>query len=288
MNVIRIRLNSKVLGLPVQVGVILPEATQRDTYYSPNEKFKVLWSLHGASGDSEQELRSPLAHAVSRRRVITVFPSAHNSDYGCYDNFCGGYDFPGYFFDELMPFIYATFPASQAPEDNFIIGTSMGGFGSVSLGLMHPEKFGGIGALGSSLRRSEFLEPYLEKGMDAFRCDALANPSAFPTEYGYPNGIKLKEVNVISKYPSVQAFYDSYECMWRRLPEAAASGKLPKMFIACGTEDLFYPATCQFMHYAAQLGLTDRIQFTIVEGEGHTDNVFTPQNLRMLEYFGID
>lgn len=45
----------------------------------------------------------------------------------------------------------------------------------------------------------------------------MAHRTDFPAEYGDPAvGIKPEEINVIAKYPTVQAFLDSPECMYRR------------------------------------------------------------------------
>ncbi len=284
MHILRTRFQSRILSMPTHVAVLLPDSVTEDAH-----KRKVLWYLHGAMEDSEDVIQDDaFVDAVRDRDLIAVVPDGLNSDYGCYEDFGTGYDFPGYFFDELMPFVYANFPASDAREDNLIAGASMGGFGATELGFMHPEKFGGICAIASSLRESEFLQPYLDRPMEDFRRDALANPTDFPTEYGPPQfGIKRKEVNVIAKYPSVQAFYDSPECMWNRFPEVVKAGNLPRLYIACGTNDQFYPATKKFEAKAEELGVTDK-KFVFVDGAGHIGPFFYAQLSEGLDWYGIE
>lgn len=281
MHIAKVRLMSKVLFMPTELIVALPETVDE-------QKKKVVWLLHGANGDCHTWLQSKyFQQAMEGRGAIAVLPSALNSDYGNYPAFGTGYQFADFFFDELMPFVYANFPASSAPEDNYIIGASMGGYGAMALGLLHPERFEGIGAFGSSLRRSEFLAPYQEGSSEAFRKAALENPTAFPTEYGPPSlGIKLKEVNVITKYPTIQGFLDSFECMWRRLPEVAKAGILPRLYVACGTEDLFFPTTQDFQAMAKELGITDAA-FHFAEGTGHNEEFFDQQLGASLDWFGL-
>ncbi len=271
MHVVNIRLMSRVLFMPTDVTVLLPEENAPE-----GKKRKILWLLHGARGDSNTLLYSGnLEEIVSKTSAIIVMPSAINSDYGNYEQFGTGYDFPKFFFEELMPFIYSNFPASKNPSDNFLFGISMGGYGTASLGLAHPELFSCLGIIGAGLRRSAFLEDYKGLSTYEFRKIALADPKKFPTEYGSPDtGIKLKEVNVICRYEMVQDFLDSPECMWNRLPEVWKAGKLPEIYVACGTEDLFYKATLEFMELTKEIGAGEHIHFIIEEGVGHDGRFF--------------
>lgn len=271
MHVVSIRLMSKVLFMPTEVTVLLPEVTLPE-----GKKWKVMWLLHGACGDSKTLVYSGgLNELIRENPMMIVLPSALNSDYGCYGRFGTGFDFPKFFFDELMPFVYSTFPASKAPEDNALFGISMGGYGTASLGLMRPELFKALGIIGAGLRRSAFLEEYKDMTCEEFRKIALEDPKKFPTEYGDPStGIKLKEVNVITKYETVKDFLDSPDCMYNRLPEVWKAGKLPKIYVACGTKDLFYKSTQDFMKLTEELGCDGRVEFFIHEGIGHEGPFF--------------
>ncbi len=284
MHTLNIHFRSQILSMPTHVIVLLP-----DSVTEADHKRKVLWFLHGAMEDSEDIIENNgFIDAIRDRDLITVIPDGLNSDFCCYEDFGSGYDFPGYFFEELMTFVYNNFPASDAREDNFIAGASMGGFGATELGFLKPEKFGGITAIASSLRESAFLHPYLHRPMEDFKRDALENPTDFPTEYGPPElGIKRKEVNVIAKYPSVQAFYDSPECMWNRFPEVVSSGNLPRLYIACGTADQFYPATKKFEELANDLDVTDKV-FSFADGIGHEVSFFNKELGKSLDWFGIE
>lgn len=284
MNIASIRLESRVLFMHTDISVLLPEGA-----LPCGDKLKVLWLLHGASGDHRSYLYSAdLAGYMRRHPCMIVMPSALNSDFGKYEQFGTGYDFPAYFFDELMPFVRASFPASCRREDNYIVGASMGGYGAMSLGLMRPELFAAIGMLGASMRECPFLKGYEDMDSASFRALALADPAAFPTEYGDPTaGIKLKEINVITKYPTIRAFLDSPECMWRRFPEVAAAGELPDIYAACGSKDLFFEPNMRFKRLVEELGLQNKVTFSFAEGVGHEQAFFNGEIGRFMDHCGI-
>lgn len=282
MNEAKIRLRSRVLFMNTEFMVLLPEKPAED-----GEKFKVLWLLHGAGNDYTEFLYgTPLTQYLNGHRTIAVMPSGLNSDYGHYPDFGGGYDFPKFFFEELMPFIYASFPASEAREDNFLAGISMGGYGALELGLMHPEKFAGIAAIGAGMREAEYLDDYSHMTGEEFRKFAMANPTLFRTDYGAPGAIKPKEINVIAKYPTVRDFQNSPECMYRRFPERLREGNLPPMYFLVGTEDLFCVSVKRFEELAGSLG-ADNVTFMYYEGYRHEPALWDIALERVIELFGV-
>ncbi|MCD8074530.1 MAG: esterase family protein [Lachnospiraceae bacterium] len=284
MNIATVRLMSRILFMPADVTVLLP-----DEPVGEGEKLKAVWLLHGACGDHRSFLATAdLDEMMQKHRMAVILPSALNSDFGNYEQFGTGYNFPAFFFEELMPFIYATFPVSSAKEDNYLAGVSMGGFGTFSLGLQRPEKFAALGVMGASLRESDYLKDYLDMDSTEFRKLVLADRKAFPTEYGRPEeGMKLKELNVITKYPTIRDFLASPDAMWERFPEVAARGELPEIYVACGTADLFYPATVRLQKRAEELGVADRMFFKIAEGVGHYEDFFDTEIGCFLDYYQI-
>ncbi len=284
MHITTVRFMSRILFMPTDLTVLLPERIAAE-----GEKLKAVWLLHGAGGDHRSFLyTADLEGMMRKHRAIFVMPSALNSDFSNYEQFGTGYCFADYFFEELMPFIYATFPASPAREDNFLVGVSMGGFGAFSLGLQKPERFEALGVMGASLRESEYLKQYADMDSATFRRMVLANRKAFPTEYGSPDeGIKLKELNVITKYQTIQDFLDSPDAMWERFPEVASRRALPRIYVACGTEDLFYPGTVRLQRMANELDVEDRMQFKIAEGIGHSGSFFDREIGCFLDFYEV-
>jgi putative tributyrin esterase len=286
-----INLKSSLLEGPTDLSVILPNpptGTNAKEFYSSGKKYRVLWLLHGGNGDRNDWLRNTnISRYAHEREMILVIPNGLNSDFANHPEFANGYNFSNFFFEELMPFIYNWFPASDAPQDNYLAGYSMGGAATWMYGLHHPEKFMGIAPLSSSPRDYAYLEPYRYLNASEFRMKAMADPKAFPSGYGDPkNGILLKEINMIVKYATVGEFLDSYECTWERFRQVAAAGKLPKIYIACGTDDRSYEKLIKFKQYAEALGVND-IAYDFVPGEGHSFTLWNSVVPKIMDFFGF-
>lgn len=309
MSEYSINLESRVLFGPTEVSVImpnppldrinlplatpkLPEGKEPKHFYSSGKKYKVLWLLHAGDGDRNDWLRfTTLSRLLSTREVIAVIPNGLNSDFANHPEFSDGYNFSDYFLEELMPFIYNWFPASADPKDNFLAGVSLGGAAAWMYGIKYPEKFAAIAPISSAPKKYEFLEPYRALTAAEFKAKAVANPKTFPTQFGDPTvGIRVKELNMIIKYPTVGDFLDSYEHTWVRFREAAAAGRLPRTYLPCGNgcgpSDNSANRVKEFRQYAEGLGVKD-IVFDFVPGYGHNWEFWQHILPKVLEFFSI-
>jgi enterochelin esterase-like enzyme len=291
MSQLQICLRSKILGTPVDLAVVLPDPPQEISpldFYSSGKRYKVLWLLHGGNADWRDCLtQTCAAREILARKAIAVIPNGLNTDFVNHPEFADGYNYLDFFFNELMPFIYNWLPASPEKNDNYIAGYSMGGAGTWIYGLLYPEKFGGMAPLSSALRCFDYLEPYRSLSSAKFKTLALQDRTKFPSGYGDPNGgIKLKEINMISKYPRVGDFLDSPENTWRLIQEAAAKGTVPKVFAACGKNDRSYENIQRDQKEAEKLGIRD-ITFYFAEGAGHDYKFWDDMMPRLLDFFSF-
>jgi putative tributyrin esterase len=295
MSEFAINLKSSILSGPTDLSLIVPgpqSGGNAKEFYGTPKKYKVLWLLHAGKGDRNDWLRNTtLSRMISEREVIAVMPSALNSDFANHPQFAHGYNFSDFFFEELMPFIYNWFPASDEPKDNFLAGVSMGGAATWMYGLHHPEKFAAIAPLSSAPKTYSFLEPYRAFTAAEFRAKAMADPKAFPAQSGNPeDGMHVKELNMITKYSTVGDFLDSSEHTWDRFREVAASGKLPRTYlpcgISCGPTDKSSERVLKFKEGAEKLGVTD-IVYDFVPGYGHNFEFWQHILPKVLEFFGI-
>ena len=141
MAVGKIRLFSSALGMCVTCSVILPQRPPEKA----NEPLPVLWLLHGLTGNHSDWLRNTnIARYVAPYNLAVVMPSAHNSGYV---DMAHGQKFYTYIAEELPQAMRTHFNFSSRREDNFIAGLSMGGRGSLILGLSKPEQYSAIGCL---------------------------------------------------------------------------------------------------------------------------------------------
>lgn len=289
MNQLEIRFKSQALMMNTPVGVLLPECPmgqKPEGFYRSGKKYRVLWLLHGATCDWEDFLlHDQLLQHLRGHETMVVMPFGLNSDYADHMEFAGGYPFERYFFEELMPFVRNSLPASDRREDNYIAGYSMGGAGALMLGLMRPELFGGIAPLGASERDPSFLSGLESLTGWQFRERALSDRRAFPTEYGNPeDGITLKEINMIARYPTVGDYLASEECTGARLPEAIARGNLPPMYFCCGEKDDCAPRVEALCRRAVALGAKN-FDYDILPGIDHSGS--EPVIAQMLRHFEL-
>jgi S-formylglutathione hydrolase FrmB len=292
MSELTLTIQSRILGIPTDVSFLLPDSPfgrPPGDFYRCGKKFKILWLLHGAGGDNREFLyNTHIAGLAKRREIVVAMPEALNSDYASHPQMFGGYDYTGFFFEELMPMVQGWLPVSSSPLDTYLAGFSMGGAGALLLGMGHPQIFGGIASLGSSVQDPAFLRSYRDLTAAEFRALTSARPKDFPTAYGPPGGgILRKEVNAICKYETVGAYLDSPECLWDRFAEKAGESALPrKVFFGCGDDDKAKPHLLKFKDYAESLG-TNGFSYTFVPGYGHQLEVCDVLFPAVFDYFEL-
>ena len=145
MALMHVNYFAQALGMSMQMDVILPEETHGQVGMegvASDGKFKTLWLLHGASDDhTTWQRRTSIERYVASRGIAVIMPNGHLSFYT--DMARGGAYFT-HIADELPRICRRFFPLSEAREDNFIAGLSMGGYGSMKIGLSRPENYAGI------------------------------------------------------------------------------------------------------------------------------------------------
>ena len=296
MSEFTINLKSSILSGPTDLSLIVPGPQVGESakeFYGSGKKYKVLWLLHAGKGDRNDWLRSTtISQMIANRDVIAVIPNALNSDFANHPQFGHGYNYCDFFFEELMPFIYNWLPASDDPKDNYLAGISMGGAATWMYGLYAPEKFAAIAPFSSAPKNFTFLRPYSDLTAEKFRSMVAANPRAFPAQSGKPeDGMHPKEVNMITKYATVGDFLNSYEHSWDRFCEIAATDKLPKVYLPCGSScgptDRSFERVLKFKQDADKLAFGNRIVYDFVPGYSHNFEFWQFILPRALEFFGI-
>lgn len=287
MALFTIEFFSKSLMCTTQVSVLLPSVTHGDNprqFYESGKKYPVLWLLHGSTCNNNDWIKyTNIVSYAENRDLIVVMPSVLNSDYSNYRSFADGFNVWDFLPDELMPMVYNWLPASSKQEDNFIAGMSMGGNGALMYAVGHPELFGGVAVLSSTAREIEYLRPLASLTAEQFR-QIAQDPIRCPGPNG--TGMRLKEINQVAKYSTVQDFLDSYENIWDRLPEAVVKGNLPKMYICCGTRDKnVYPRYLRFRKYMETLGA--QATWQEYEGYGHEYPLWDIAIQKALDFFEI-
>ena len=156
------------LGYPVDIEVILPSFTSCNlsmphTHSLPG-KFPVVYLLHGYGNDYQAWLRyTSVERYAEEQRIAVVTFSCHNK---AYQNAPYGENFYDFLNEELPEFVENYFPISSRPEERFVAGLSMGGYGALLHGLKNPRRYSAIGAFSPGIPDPD-AEPDLNRVMRA-------------------------------------------------------------------------------------------------------------------------
>jgi S-formylglutathione hydrolase FrmB len=162
---------SKLLQLKVQApslkGNLLGDPTEQPVYvYLPpgyegsTRRYPTLYLLHGFTSNSSvwingqyqgMRLQTLMDHAIKNgtvREMIVVAANGSNAYKGSfYTNSVVTGNWEDFIVRDLVNYVDANYRTSRRAESRGIAGHSMGGYGSVMLGMKHPEIFSAVYAL---------------------------------------------------------------------------------------------------------------------------------------------
>ena len=136
-------IKSTVLGRTMKYSVYLPKG------YDKSKEYPVLYMLHGANGSNNDWLNggkinvnaSNAASEGTAPEMIVICPDCGGDNFYC-DNYKGNdIKYMTYFFTEFLPTVENLYAVKKDRASRAIGGLSMGGFGSLYYGLLHPEMF---------------------------------------------------------------------------------------------------------------------------------------------------
>lgn len=244
MAIARARLFSSALGMCVTCDVILPQ--RRDS--APDRKLPVLWLLHGAYGNHFDWIRrTSIERYAAPYGLAVVMPSAQNS---CYTDMAHGGRYYTYISLELPESMSKLFNFSRRREDNFIAGLSMGGAGSLMIGLSRPEQYAAIGCLSAG-------------AYTAPQDSGFPPPRRWELTFG-PDGIQP----------------GSYQdTLGNAIRLAQQGGPCPRVFHACGSEDPRLPAALETRDFFRRIP-GNPFDYQFVEAPGGHDWEFWDTHIR--------
>lgn len=213
MNLIRCEFPSDILRTYVRVTVLLPKPmhVMPDTGIM-RDRFPALYLLHGAFDYGESWLyHTNLAEQVDTKGIEVVLPSVGNS---FYLNEPEGPAWFTYLTEELPEYLDRTFPLSRRREDTFLGGLSMGGYGSLYGAVKKPERYGKVFSLSGSFQ--------------------IRTAADMVSQCGGPLPPQLRDQRELPG-----GDYDLFSL----LDDVDGEG-LPRIFLACGTEDFFIRDNC--------------------------------------------
>lgn len=194
---------SYTLHRAIDINVIIPgvtssEAEEPDVTHRPRWKYPVLYLLHGYCNDYSTWGRyTSLERYAEERRIAVVTFSAENNMYMKLEDMKQPNpiplmiepDYEKLLMKEIPEFVTAMFPVSEKPEDTYIAGLSMGGFGAMCHGFANPGRFRAVGAfspLPSQIREAheaDEVPEYLRKYEPLLLLQKAVEQSDMPAFY---------------------------------------------------------------------------------------------------------
>jgi len=137
-------LQSKILGMERKYAIYLPA-----DYETSSRTYPVLYLLHGSGDDQTGWVQFGEVLNITDKAVkegtatpmIIVMPDANTTRRGYSNNATGTWLYEDFFFKELMPFVEKKYRIKTEKRFRAIAGLSMGGDGSFTYALHHPELF---------------------------------------------------------------------------------------------------------------------------------------------------
>lgn len=230
---------SKSLSRPVHFNAVLSNdnayGTEDNPYYQ--RQAKNIYLLHGYSGgEMDWFVNAPLQDLANRYNVNFFMPCGDNSFY--LDQPQTGFKYCTYVGQEFVDYTRRTFGLSTKREDTYIGGLSMGGYGAIHTGLTYPETFAGIMAFSSALIVNQLDTMSPEDN------NPMANYGYYELIFGDLSKAAKTDIN-----PSV---------LVEKLKKSGST--IPKIYMACGTEDFLVHANNDFKKELDRIGVEAEYQ----------------------------
>ena len=254
MAYLEFRYRSEALSRNVSVNVILPGSKATDGSDIP-KKYKTVYLLHGLSGDYTSWMRnSAIERYAAEHGIAVVMPGVERS---WYTNTAYGQRYLDFVADELPRVMRAYFSGmSDAREDNFVGGYSMGGYGAAKLALLYPDRYAGCIALSGSF--------------DITRRNKTYRLNEWQSLFGFD-------------IPDALALEGSEHDLFALADKAKdAVTELPKFFLWCGTEDALVEVGRAFRDKLESVGA----DVCYSESEGNHSFIYWDMHIeRALKYY---
>lgn len=205
---------SKALGMITQLTVLYPDYPWDIPVDRENAPPKVLFALHGATGNASDWVRMTAIEYYARRyNYAVVLPEVQ---LGFYSNMKYGYDYLRWVGEELPQLVSRTFNLDLSRENLFVAGLSMGGYGALKVGLIYPETFGGIASFSAAVDIVRLLE------------DQKTNPNPMLND------------RVLQGVFGTELKADAADDLFTLIRQVAQRPDRPKYLQTCGTQDFLY------------------------------------------------
>jgi enterochelin esterase-like enzyme len=213
-------MKSKILNMERKFAVYLPP-----DYQTSQRSYPVLYLLHGSGDDqtgwiqfgevlriADEAIKTGTATAM-----IIVMPDANAGKRGYVNDIKGEWRYEDFFFQEFMPYVEKTYRIKGEKRYRAISGLSMGGQGTFTYALHHPELFSSACPLSAAIGPKNMDEMKNNRYRDT---TSTISPDLLEAYYK-----KYSVLSIIENMPDDQK-------------------KAVRWYIDCGDDDFLYEGNC--------------------------------------------
>lgn len=220
MALFRMDFMAKSIGMTTSANVIIPDSA------TPVNEMNVVYLLHGMSDNCTSWVRlTSIERYAVKKNCIVIMPEAQRS---MYTDMKYGLKYFTYIATELPTIMNRFFNISLKPENSFIAGLSMGGYGTLKAALTFPGKYAACAAFSSVCIAEKFKEKLISDGMQE------------EMKGVYGEDLVIGDENNLFE-----------------LAKKAESAPIkPRIMMTCGTEDFLYEHNISFRDHMKALDFT--------------------------------
>lgn len=208
---------SNTLNMNTSITLLTPKRFEGELHSLP-----VVYLLHGLSENvSDWHDKSPLTSLCDLYHILFVLPQVERS---FYTDMTYGINYFTYITQELPQLCHKYFGISTHPENSYIFGMSMGGYGALKAALKLPDRYAACCAFSSVCDIQEWVDTY---GKPYYK------------EYQAIWGTKLEHLPENDLY---------------RLSKEASGHCQTKFYLSCGTDDFLYEMNFRYQQHMTALG----------------------------------
>lgn len=256
---------SESVGRELVFNIILPAG-----YENSGKRYPVLYLLHGRGGGLDYWPNMGIAEYVANLDLIAVMPDVGVSWYVNWAESVGGEknNWEDCITKDLIGFVDAHYRTVASRKGRAITGASMGGYGALTLGFLHPDLFCSVSGHSAALRVPDrwrdrlnniWAEPAVSEISGASDQEAEKKPAVSLAGYE-PKG------RIVTSMDQVDAL-DPYKLVLKTPPE-----ELPDIRLDCGIQE----SLGAFSQRLAKLLMENKITFTFSQEPGrHTMELHT-------------
>lgn len=213
-------MKSKILNMERKYAIYLPP-----DYETSQRSYPVLYLLHGSGDDqtgwiqfgevlriADEAIKNGTATAM-----VIIMPDANAGRRGYVNDIKGEWRYEDFFFQEFLPYVEKTYRIKGEKRYRAISGLSMGGQGTFTYALHHPELFS------SACPLSAAVGPMKPEDM---------------------NSRRYRDTTATYSQDVLDAYYKKYSVLYMLENMPDDQKKAVRWYIDCGDDDFLYEGNC--------------------------------------------